>query len=57
MQIVKNYLYNIFYQVFILLVPIVTTPYLARAIGPVGVGINSYTNATIHSLNMVHGFI
>jgi len=47
MRIVKNYLYNIFYQVFILLVPIVTTPYLARAIGPVGVGINSYTNATI----------
>lgn len=47
MRIVKNYLYNIFYQVFILLVPIVTTPYLARVIGPVGVGINSYTNATI----------
>ncbi|KAL3950634.1 oligosaccharide flippase family protein [Lentilactobacillus hilgardii] len=47
MQILKNYLYNIFYQIFILLVPIVTTPYLARVIGPTGVGINSYTNATI----------
>ncbi|WP_418611259.1 polysaccharide biosynthesis C-terminal domain-containing protein [Levilactobacillus brevis] len=47
MQILKNYLYNIFYQIFILLVPIVTTPYLARVIGPTGVGINSYTSATI----------
>ena len=47
MQILKNYLYNIFYQIFILLVPIITTPYLARVIGPTGVGINSYTNATI----------
>lgn len=47
MQILKNYLYNIFYQIFVLLVPIVTTPYLARVIGPTGVGINSYTNATI----------
>jgi len=47
MRVVKNYLYNAFYQVFILIVPLITTPYLARVLGPKGVGINSYTNSII----------
>ncbi len=47
MKVVKNYLYNASYQVFILLVPLITTPYLARVLGPKGVGINSYTNSII----------
>ncbi|ARW24003.1 Putative O-antigen transporter [Pediococcus acidilactici] len=47
MKVVKNYLYNAFYQIFVLLVPLVTTPYLSRALGPQGVGINSYTNSII----------
>lgn len=47
MRLVKNYLYNAFYQVFILIVPLITTPYLARVLGPTGVGINSYTNSII----------
>lgn len=47
MKVIKNYLYNAFYQVFILIVPLVTTPYLARVLGPRGVGINSYTNSII----------
>lgn len=47
MQVVKNYLYNIFYQTFVLIVPLVTTPYLARVLGPKGVGINSFTNSVI----------
>lgn len=47
MQVVKNYLYNAFYQIFILLVPLITTPYLSRVLGPTGVGINAYTNSII----------
>jgi len=47
MKVIKNYLYNAFYQVFILIVPLITTPYLARVLGPKGVGINSYTNSII----------
>lgn len=47
MKVVRNYLYNASYQVFILLVPLITTPYLARILGPIGVGINSYTNSII----------
>lgn len=47
MSVIKNYLYNAFYQIFNLLVPLVTTPYLARVLGPSGVGINAYTSSII----------
>lgn len=47
MKIIKNFLYNASYQIFLLLVPLLTTPYLARTLGPQGVGINSYTNSII----------
>ncbi|AHA04803.1 polysaccharide biosynthesis C-terminal domain-containing protein [Pediococcus pentosaceus] len=47
MQVIKNYLYNASYQVFVLLIPLITTPYLARVLGPTGVGINAYTNSII----------
>lgn len=47
MKIVKNYLYNAFYQIFVIIIPLITTPYLARILGPTGVGINSYTNSVI----------
>lgn len=47
MKVIKNYLYNVSYQVFVLLVPFITIPYLARVLGPQGVGINSYTNSII----------
>ncbi len=47
MKVVKNYLYNAGYQIFLLLVPLITTPYIARVIGPTGVGINAYTNSII----------
>ncbi|MEE6667717.1 polysaccharide biosynthesis C-terminal domain-containing protein [Pediococcus acidilactici] len=47
MRIVKNFLFNVSYQVFILLVPLVTTPYISRVLGSEGVGINAYTNSII----------
>ncbi|MBR0492076.1 MAG: flippase [Clostridia bacterium] len=39
----KNFLYNIVYQVFAIVLPLITTPYIARIIGPEGSGVNSYT--------------
>lgn len=47
MKIIKNYLYNVTYQVFVLLVPLVTTPYISRVLGTKGVGINAYTNSFV----------
>ena len=38
-----NYLFNVSYQVFALLVPLITTPYLSRVLGADGIGTYSYT--------------
>lgn len=47
MKVIKNYLYNASYQIFVLLIPLVTIPYLSRVLGPTGIGINSYTNSIV----------
>lgn len=43
MKVIKNYLYNISYQLFKIIIPIFTIPYISRVLGPQNVGINSYT--------------
>lgn len=45
MKLIKNYLYNVAYQLFALIVPLLTVPYISRVLGPGGVGINSFTGA------------
>jgi len=42
-SITKNYLYNLIYQILVLILPLITTPYLSRVLGAEGVGIYSYT--------------
>ena len=42
-SITKNYLYNLSYQILILILPLITTPYLSRVLGARGTGIYSYT--------------
>lgn len=44
----KNFLYNIIYQVLILIIPLITAPYLARVVGADGVGIYSYTYSIVY---------
>lgn len=43
MSVKKNFIYNIIYQILIILLPLITTPYIARVIGAQGVGMQSYT--------------
>lgn len=45
MKVIKNYLYNVVYQILLLLLPLITVPYISRVLGPELVGINSYTNS------------
>lgn len=40
-----NFLWNASYQVLLILVPLVTTPYLARVLGASQIGVFSYTNS------------
>ena len=45
-SIKKNYLYNLFNQLLIILIPFITIPYLSRVLNADGIGIYSY----IHSI-------
>ena len=47
-SITKNYLYNLTYQILILILPLITTPYLARVLGAKGTGIYSYTYTIVN---------
>ncbi len=51
-SIKRNYLYNLSFQIFSLLIPFITTPYVSRVLHPQGVGIYSYAHsiATYFSL-------
>lgn len=44
----KNYIYNISYQIFAVIVPLITTPYISRVLGADGVGIYSYTYSIVN---------
>ncbi len=48
----KNYIYNLSFQIFSLLIPFVTAPYVSRVLLPEGIGTYSYVNsiATYFSL-------
>lgn len=42
-SIAKNYIYNLLYQLLVLILPLVTTPYISRVLGAENIGIYSYT--------------
>lgn len=46
-KVVKNYLYNFSYQILVLIVPLITTPYVSRVLGAKGVGTFSYSNSIV----------
>lgn len=46
-SITKNYIYNMVYQVLILILPLITTPYLSRVLGAEGIGIYGYTYSIV----------
>lgn len=43
----KNYLYNVVYQILLLIVPLVVTPYISRVLGADGVGIYSFISSVV----------
>lgn len=48
----KNFIYDAVYQILILIIPFLTTPYIARIIGVDGVGIYSYTYSIVNYFMM-----
>lgn len=47
MKVIKNYLYNVGYQVLAIIVPLITSAYVSRVLRPEGVGANAFTNSII----------
>lgn len=45
MNVIKNFFWNISYQLLAIITPIIIIPYINSKLGPTGVGINSYTNS------------
>ena len=41
----KNYFYNVCFQIFALITPLITAPYISRALGAEGVGTYGYINS------------
>lgn len=46
-SIVKNYMYNLSYQIITLILPLITTPYISRALGAESIGIYSFTYSIV----------
>ena len=49
----KNFVYNIIYQVLVLIIPIITAPYLSRIIGKYGIGVYSYTHSIVNYFMLI----
>ena len=46
-SITKNYLYNLIYQILLIIIPIITTPYVSRVLGADGVGKFSFSSSIV----------
>lgn len=44
----KNFIYNMIYQIFIFIVPLISIPYISRKLGVDNVGIYSYTYSIVY---------
>lgn len=53
MKVLKNYLYNTMYQMFSIILPFVTAPYVSRVLHPNGVGIFNYTSSIVAYFSIV----
>lgn len=49
----KNFLYNIVYQIFSFIVPLIITPYISRVLGADNIGIYSYTYSIVYYFMLV----
>ncbi len=55
-SLLRNVIYNNFYQILVLLVPLITTPYVSRVLQADGVGIYSYTHSLVTYFTMFAAF-
>ena len=54
-NIQKNYIYNTLYQIFKIITPLITTPYISRILGADGIGTYSYISAIVSNFILFAG--
>lgn len=52
-RLVKNYFYNILYQGFLIIIPLITAPYLTRTLSAGALGIYDYINSALSIITTV----
>ncbi len=55
LKIAKNYLYNIAYQILVIITPLITAPYISRVLHTDGVGLYSYTSTIAAAFALFSG--
>lgn len=51
----RNYVYNLLYEIVLILTPFITTPYVSRVLGADGVGIYSFTYSIVTYFILIAG--
>jgi O-antigen/teichoic acid export membrane protein len=46
-KIEKNYIYNLIYQIIVLILPVIAIPYLSRVLRVKGIGIYNYITSIV----------
>ena len=47
MLVIKNFLYNLSYQILVIILPLITVPYVSKTLGAEGIGDYAFTNANM----------
>lgn len=52
-KVLKNYIYNVLFQILNIILPIITAPYIARVLNPEGVGRYNYTLSVVSTFVLI----
>lgn len=50
-----NFIYNIVYQILLIIIPLITSPYISRILGSEGVGTYAYAFSIANTAGMIPG--